>query len=107
MPRIPQNLRECAVGMLNAVLTMNAVAMDFGELNNIFQDEFMKFYLNSQRMSDSFNHITESRYFNFKKMKVQNILIWPCFGFLRRMTSWSTYTYSAIYDVMKSYLTRV
>ena len=28
MPRIPQNLRERAFGMLNAGMTMNAVAMD-------------------------------------------------------------------------------
>ena len=30
------------------------------ELNNIFQDELIIFYLNSQRMSDSFYHITKS-----------------------------------------------
>ena len=30
MPRIPQNLREGTIGMLNAGMTMNAVAMDIG-----------------------------------------------------------------------------
>ena len=30
MPRIPQNLRERAIGMLNAGMTMNAVAMNIG-----------------------------------------------------------------------------
>ena len=30
MPRIPQNLRERAIGMLNADMTMKAVAMDIG-----------------------------------------------------------------------------
>ena len=30
MPRIPQNLRERAIGMLNAGMTMNAVPMNIG-----------------------------------------------------------------------------
>ena len=30
MPRIPQNLRERAIGMLNAGMAMNAVAMNIG-----------------------------------------------------------------------------
>ena len=30
MPRITQNLRECAFGMLNAGMTMNAVVMNIG-----------------------------------------------------------------------------
>ena len=30
MPRIPKNLREGTIGMLNAGMTMNAVAMDIG-----------------------------------------------------------------------------
>ena len=30
MPRIPQNLRERAIGMLNAGMTMNAFAMNIG-----------------------------------------------------------------------------
>ena len=30
MPRITQNLQECAIGMLNAGMTMNAVAMNIG-----------------------------------------------------------------------------
>ena len=30
MPRIPQTLRERAIGMLNAGMTMNAAAMNIG-----------------------------------------------------------------------------
>ena len=30
MPRILKKLRECAIAMLNASMTMNAVAMKFG-----------------------------------------------------------------------------
>ena len=30
MPTIPKNLRECAIGTLNADMTMNAVAMNIG-----------------------------------------------------------------------------
>ena len=30
MPRIPQNIREHAIGMLNGGMTMNAVAMNIG-----------------------------------------------------------------------------
>ena len=30
MPRIPQNVRERDIGMLNAGMTMNAVAMNIG-----------------------------------------------------------------------------
>ena len=30
MPRISQNLRQRAIGMLNACMTMNAVAMNIG-----------------------------------------------------------------------------
>ena len=30
MPRIPQNLRERAIGMLNSGMTMNTVAMNIG-----------------------------------------------------------------------------
>ena len=30
MPRIPQNVRERAIGMLNAGLTTNVVAMNIG-----------------------------------------------------------------------------
>ena len=37
----------------------------------------IKFYQNSQRMSDSFYHITESSELN-GKVCLQNILIWPC-----------------------------
>ena len=52
----------------------------FASLIKNFQDEFDKnFYLNSQRMSDSVYHITESSELNLKRW-VQNMLIWPCFG---------------------------
>ena len=37
----------------------NVIKRAFGELNNIFQDEFNKILSDSQRMSDSFYHITE------------------------------------------------
>ena len=47
----------------------NVIKRAFGELNNVFQDEFDKLYLNSQRMSDSFYNITESSELN-KKNKV-------------------------------------
>ena len=70
-----------------------------------FQDELIKFYHNSQRMSDSFYHITES---SELKMRFQNILIWPC----RSAMIWNfcigIHRYSALtYDIIKSYLTRV
>ena len=62
-------------------------------------------------MSDFFffYHITESSELN-RKIRVRNILSWPYYGFfffLRKMTSWCKRMYSAIYDVMRSYLTRV
>ena len=41
----------------------NVINQAFGELNNIFQDEFnkiIKFHLNSRRISDPFYQITES-----------------------------------------------
>ena len=30
LPRIPQNLCECVIGMLNACMMMNGVAMNIG-----------------------------------------------------------------------------
>ena len=42
----------------------NVTKRDFGELYNVFQDEFDKIYHNSQRMSYSFYHITESSELN-------------------------------------------
>ena len=48
-------------------------------LITFFRTSFIKFYLNSQRISDSFYHITELSELNWK-IKVQDILIWPCFG---------------------------
>ena len=62
---------------------------------------FIKYYLNSHRMSDFFYHITESSELN-KGIKVQNIFIWPCLWIfaqidsldvnirtVRSMTSWN------------------
>ena len=49
MPRIQQNLRERAIGMLNAVMTMNAVAMNIGcctraipHLGNVFKQQGLR-----------------------------------------------------------------
>ena len=57
----------------------NVIKRAFGELNNIFQDELKKKnYHNSQQMLDFFYHITESNKLNWKKKKVQNMLILPC-----------------------------
>ena len=64
-------------------------------------------YHNSQRMSDSFYHIIESRELNFKVWSTTysfGHLGQPVLEFLRRI---HTCMYSAIYDVMKSYLPRV
>ena len=66
-------------------------------LITFFRTSLIKFYLNSQRMSDSFYHITESKTYSFGHV----------LDFLRRMTSLCKHTYSAIYIVKKSYLTRV
>ena len=51
----------------------------FDELYYFFKMSLIKFYLNSQRMSDSFYHITELSELNWK-IGVQNIFIWPCFA---------------------------
>ena len=72
----------------------------FGELYNIFQDEFNKIL---SRMSVSFYHITESSELNWKKTLIsprRSAMFWNfCVGIHR---------YSALnYDVIKSYLTRV
>ena len=48
----------------------NIIKRAFGGLNNVFKDEFNKFYHNNQRMADSFYHITESNELNKKKNKV-------------------------------------
>ena len=37
MPRIPQNVRERAIGMLNAGMTMNAIAMNTGCFTRAFR----------------------------------------------------------------------
>ena len=65
----------------------------------------IQFYHNSQRMSDSFHHITKSSKLN-KKIRFQNILIWLCrsamfWNFLRIFLG--IHRYSALtYDVIKS-----
>ena len=46
-------------------------------LKTFFRTSLIKFYHNGQRMLDSFYHITESSELNWK-IRVQNILIWPC-----------------------------
>ena len=46
----------------------------FASLITVFQEEFKKKYLNSQRMSDIFYHKNESSELN-KKTRFQNILI--------------------------------
>ena len=67
----------------------------------------IKFYPNSQRMSDSFYQITESSELNLKN-KVRNILIGPCRSPMLRNVFVGIHGYSALtYDVIKSYLTRV
>ena len=38
MPRIPQNLRERAIGMLNADMVMNVVAMNIGCSSHAIRD---------------------------------------------------------------------
>ena len=78
-------------------------------LITFFRTNLIKFFLKSQQMSDCFYHITESNKLNEKK-KSKNTLIWPCLSdseFLRRMMERCKHMYSAIYDVMKSYLTHV
>ena len=42
----------------------NVIKRAFGKLNNIFMTSLIKLYHNSQRMSDSFYHITESSEMN-------------------------------------------
>ena len=77
-------------------------------LVTFFRTSLIKSYHNSQRMSDSFYHITESSELNKKKIRFQNILISPC----RSAMFWNfcvgIHRYRALtYDVMKSYLTCV
>ena len=71
-----------------------------GELNSILEDEFDKFYNTSQRLSDSFYHITRSSEFNRtnKVPKHTHLAIYnSCFDVLSALT----------YDVIESYLTLV
>ena len=72
-----------------------------------FRTSVIQFYHNSQRMSDSFYHITESNESN-KKIRLQNILISPCPSAMFWDFCVGIQRYSALtYDVIKSYLTRV
>ena len=78
-------------------------------LITFFRTSLIKFYRHSQRMSDSFYHITESRELKKEKKKkktehTHSAMFWI---FLRRMASWCKRTYSVTYDVKKSYRTRV
>ena len=68
-----------------------------------FRTSLIKSYHNSQRITDSFYHMTES-----KKMRVQNILIAKCKSAVFWKFCVGIKMYSAsTYDVMKSYRTRV
>ena len=76
-------------------------------LIKFFRTSLIKFYHNSQRMSDSFYQITEPSELN-KRNKVPKILISPC----RSAIFWNfcvgIHRYGALtYNVIKSYLTRV
>ena len=78
----------------------------FGELNNIFQDAFIKVLFSIvNECQILFYRVTESRELKYK-IRFQNILIRPC----RSAMFWNfcVVMYCALtYDVMKSYLTRV
>ena len=50
--------RACFPGASTGVIVWEWAKRAFGKLNNIYQDEFNKIL--SQRMSDSFYHLTES-----------------------------------------------
>ena len=73
-----------------------------------FRMSLIRFFLNSQWMLDSFYHITETSELNLKKNErrnhTQSSTLW---NFCLRWRHDVNIMYSAIYDVMKSYLTRV
>ena len=72
-------------------------------LISYFRTSLIKSYHNSQRITDSFYHMTES-----KQMRVQNTLIVKCKSAIFWNFCVGIQMYSAsTYDVMKSYLTRV
>ena len=76
-------------------------------LITFFRTSLIKFYHNSQRTSDNFYHIAESSKLN-RKMRVQNILIWPCWSVMFKNFCVGIHMYRVFtYDVIKSYLTRV
>ena len=54
----------CWDRILSKEVLKNVIGRALDDLNNIFQDEFNTTYLKSQRMSDSFYHITESSELN-------------------------------------------
>ena len=71
MPRSPQNLRERAIGMLNAGLTINAVAMNIGCSTRASRHRRQRFQ--AQSLARWWAKCTSY------------ILVWPlCFG----ATSW-------------------
>ena len=76
-------------------------------LITFFKTSLMKFYLSSQHMSDSFYYINELSELNWKICGSKTYSLGHVMEFLRMMTSWCKRMYSAIYDVMKFYLTRV
>ena len=78
----------------------NVIKRAFCELNNIFQDEFNKILF--QQSTNVRFFLSHNRMKSFKAYSFGHAL-----EFSRRMTSWCKRKYSAIYDVIKSYLTRV
>ena len=76
-------------------------------LITFLRTNLITFYLNIQRMSDSFHQISEYSESNYK-IWFQNIIIWPCKSAMFLNYCVGIHKYSALtYDVMKSYLTRV
>ena len=75
----------------------------FASLTTFFRTSLIKFYHNSQRMTDSSYHMTVC-----KKIRVQNILIAKCKSTMFWNFCVGIQMYSASNDdVMKYYLTRV
>ena len=75
-------------------------------LITFFRTSLIKSFNNSRRMSDSF-YTTESSELDLK-IRVQNILIWPCRSAMFENFFVGIHMYSAlIFDVKKSYLARV
>ena len=76
-------------------------------LITFFRTSLIKFYHKSQRMSDSFYHITEPSEIELKN-KGPKHTHFPCKSAMFWNFCVGIHMYSALtYDVMKSYLTRV